>query len=138
MPTIEIASFNSTGLGLNQTDFEITIIEENKLESHRGLFYELLREQSGTIVHIGNTYFKARKYRGFYAGEIIDWSVDPNEGITIPLDNLDCPIYDCEANQQFRFKFLDQYQADIDRLLKIVLDNHQLRKSAFSPTINWT
>ena len=38
MPTIEIASINSTGLGLNQADFDIAIIEENKLESHRGLF----------------------------------------------------------------------------------------------------
>jgi hypothetical protein len=128
MPTIEIASFNSRGLGLNQTDFEITIIEENKLESHRGLFYELLREQSGTIVHIGNTYFKDRKDGGFYAGEIIDWSVDPNEEITISLDKLDCPIYDCGANQQFRFKFLDQYKADIDKLLKIALDKSPIKK----------
>ena len=50
MPTIEIASINSTGLGLNQADFDVAIIEENKLESHRGLFYDLLRQQNGVIV----------------------------------------------------------------------------------------
>jgi len=43
MPTIEIASINSTGLRLNQADFDVAIIEENKLESHRGLFYDLLK-----------------------------------------------------------------------------------------------
>jgi hypothetical protein len=38
MPTIEIASIKSKGLNIDQNNFEIAIIEENKLESHRGLF----------------------------------------------------------------------------------------------------
>lgn len=71
MPTIEIASIKSTGLGLNQADFDVAIIEENKLESHRGLFYDLLRKQSGVIVHIGNPDFKDDKEGGFFAGQII-------------------------------------------------------------------
>ncbi len=61
--------------------YEITIIEESELESHRGLFYELLRQQNGTIVHVGNPDFKNQKDGGFYAGEIVDWSIDPNEEI---------------------------------------------------------
>ncbi|WP_316821150.1 hypothetical protein [Pedobacter gandavensis] len=129
MPTIEIVSINSTGLGLNQTDFEITIIEENKLESHRGLFYELLRQQSGTIVHVGNPDFKNQKDGGFYAGEIVDWSIESNEEITIPINNLDNPIYDSGASQQFRFRFLDQYKADIDKLLKTALDKSPIKKT---------
>lgn len=128
MPTIEIASINSTVLGLNQTDFEITIIEECKLESHGGLFYELLRQQNGTIVHVGNPDLKNQKDGGFYAGELIDWSIDPNEEITISINNLDSPIYDSEVNQQFRFKFLDQYKADVDKLLKISLDKSPIKK----------
>ncbi|MCX2478367.1 hypothetical protein OQY15_04650 [Pedobacter sp. MC2016-15] len=128
MPTVEIASLNSTGLGLNQSDFEFTIIEENKLKSHRGLFYDFLRQQSGTIVHLGNPCFKNQKDNGFYAGEIIDFSIDPNEEITIPINNLDSPIYDSGANQLFRFRFLDQYKADIDKLLKTALDKSPIKK----------
>lgn len=128
MPTIEIASINSTGLGLNQINFEITIIEESKLESHRGLFYELLRQQNGTIVHVGNPGFKNQKDSGFYANEIIDWSIEPNEEITIPINNLDNLIYDNRANQQFRFRFLDQYKVDIDKLLKTALKKSPINK----------
>ncbi|RZL64150.1 MAG: hypothetical protein EOO93_07365 [Pedobacter sp.] len=128
MPTIEIASINSTGLGLNQTEFEITIIEESKLESHKGLFYKLLRQQSVTIVHLGNPDFKNQKDLGFYAGEIIDWSIDPNDEITTPINNLDTLIYNSGTNQQFRFKFLDQYKADIDKLLKIALEKSPIKK----------
>ena len=45
MPTIEIASINSTGLNLKSEDFKVAIIEENKLVSHRGLFYDFLKTQ---------------------------------------------------------------------------------------------
>lgn len=76
MPTIEIASFSSTRLGLNQADFDVAIIEENKLESHRGLFYDLLRQQNGIIVHIGNPDFKNNKEDGYFAGAIIDWDFE--------------------------------------------------------------
>ena len=103
MPTIEIASINSTGLYLEQTDFDVAIIEENKLESHRGLFYDLLRQQKGVIVHIGNPDFKDEKEGGFFAGAIVDWSVDENEYITIPVNDTDDPIYDSGANQQYIF-----------------------------------
>ncbi len=71
MPTIEIASFNSTGLGLNQADFDVAIIEEKKLESHRGLFYHFLRQQKGVIIHIGNLEFKDDKEGCFFAGLLL-------------------------------------------------------------------
>jgi len=125
MPTIEIASINSTGLGLNQADFEVAIIEENKLESHRGLFYDLLKKQNGVIVHIGNPDFKDEKEGGFFAGAIVDWDVDPCEYIYIPENN------DTGANQQFIFKFLDQYKLDIDKLLKIALDKSPIKRVCF-------
>lgn len=35
------------------------------------------------------------------------------------------------ANQQFKFKFLDQYVSDIDKFLKIALDNSPVKKVCF-------
>ena len=100
MPTIEIASINSTGLDLKQDDFEVAIIEENKLESHRGLFYDFLLKQNGTIIHIGNPDFKADKEGGFFAGQIVDWD------------------FNSDANFQFR----EEYRNDIKRLLQIAMN----------------
>lgn len=99
MPTIEIASINSTGLDLNQDDFEVAIIEEIKLESHRGLFYDFLIKQNGRIIHIGNPDFKADKKGGFFAGQIVDWG------------------FDSDTNFQFRQENID----DIKRLLQIAM-----------------
>ena len=101
MPTIEIASINSTGLGLNQADFDVAIIEENKLESHRGLFYDLLRQQNGVIIHIGNPDFKDDKEGGYFAGAIVDWDFEPGDIIIPEFDEND-PTYNSGANQQFR------------------------------------
>ncbi len=116
MPTIEIVSIDSKGLYLNQSDFEVAIIEENKLISHRGLFYDFLKTQNGIIVHIGNPDLKYIK-AGFFAGLIIDWDFEPVE-ITIPkIEDEDLSI-DIGANQQFKFKFLSKYKSDIDNLLK--------------------
>lgn len=72
MPTIEIASINSKRLGLNQADFDFAIIEEDKLESHRGLFDDLLRQQNGVILHIGNPDCKHDENAGYFAGAIVD------------------------------------------------------------------
>jgi len=108
MPTIEIASINSLTLDLNQKNYSIAVIEENKLNSHRGLFYDLLQQQDGSIVHIGNPKFKDDVNGGFYyAGDIIDW-------------------YD---NNHFRF--LDNYKDDIDKLLKISLLKSPVKKVLF-------
>ena len=130
MPTIEIASINSKGLGLNQADFDFAIIEENKLESHRGLFYNLLRQQNGVIVHIGNPDYKVDKGGGYFAGEIVDWNFEPTEIIIQEFDEND-PTDNRGANQQFKFKFLDQYKPDIDMLLKVALEKSPIKKVCF-------
>lgn len=115
MPTIEIVSINSTGLGLNQADFDIAIIEESKLESHRGLFYDFLRKQKGVIIHIGNPDFKEDKKSGFFAGQIVDWSFKSEEELLISSDS---GVENQEEVQQQRFKFKDKYKSNIDRLLQ--------------------
>ena len=130
MPTIEIASFNSTRLGLNQADFDVAIIEENKLESHRGLFYDLLKKQQGVIIHIGNPDMKDDREGGFFAGGIIDWDFEPGDIVIPELDENDATV-SRGANQQFRFKFLEQYKPDIDKLLKTALDNSPIKKVCF-------
>ena len=130
MPTIEIASIHSTGLGLDQADFDVAIIEENKLESHRGLFYDLLRQQNGVIVHIGNPDYKDDKEGGYFAGAIVDWDFEPTE-IYFPEFDENDPTDNRGANQQFKFKFLDQYKPDIDKLLKIAIDNSPIKKVCF-------
>jgi len=130
MPTIEIASFNAKGFGLNQADFDIAIIEEDKLESHRGLFHEILIKQNGSIIHIGNPDMKTDKQGGFFAGEIIDWDFEPGD-IIIPEFDENKSTINREANQQFKFKNLDQFKPEIDKLLKIALDNSPIKKVCF-------
>ena len=130
MPTIEIASINSTGLGLNQAHFDVAIIEEHKLKSHRGLFYDLLRQQNGVIVHIGNPDCKDDENAGYFAGAIVDWSFEQSD-IIIPEYDENDPTNNSGANQQYKFKFLDQYKTDIDKLLKIALNNSPIKKVCF-------
>ena len=130
MPTIEIISFNAKKLQLNQSDFAVAIIEENKLISHRGLFYDLLRKQNGVIIHIGNPDLKDDKEYGFFAGQIIDWDYEPAE-IYIPEFDKNNPKDNLGANQQFKFKFLNQFKPDIDKLLKIALDKSPVNKVCF-------
>jgi hypothetical protein len=130
MPTIEIASINSTGLGFNQADFDLAIIEEYKLESHRGLFYDLLRQQNGVIVHIGNPDLKDDKEGAFFAGTIVDWSFEPDDIIILENDEKEL-TYNNGANQQFRFKFLEQYKSDINKLIKTALDSSPIQKVYF-------
>lgn len=131
MPTIEIASISSKGLGLNQADFDVAIIEETKLKSHRGVFYDLLRQQRGVIVHIGNPNHKDNKSGGFFAGGIVDWSLDPSDYIYIPANDSADQDFDDGADQKFILKFLDQYKPDIEKLLKIALDKSPIGKACF-------
>jgi len=125
MPTIEIASIDSKELGLNQADFEVAIIEESKLKSHRGLFFDFLKKQNGAIVHIGNPNFKDNYEGFFFAGQIVDWDFDSCDTIYIP------EYGDSGANQQLMFKFLNQFTQDIDKLLKISLEKSPAKKIYF-------
>jgi hypothetical protein len=127
MPTIEIASVESSGLDLNQFDFEVAIIEENKLESHRGLFFDFLIKQNGTIVHIGNPAFKNDKDGGFYAGGIIDWDFGCIEFIEIPNHDKD----ETGANQQYKFQFLEEFKLDIYELMRKAIDKSPINKIFF-------
>jgi hypothetical protein len=130
MPTIEIASINATGLGLSQAEFDVAIIEEAKLMSHRGLFYELLNKQKGTIIHIGNPDIKNSNEGGFFAGEIIDWDFEPGD-IIIPVAASSDESDNSGANQQFQFKFLNQFKSDIDKLLRTALDKSPIKRVCF-------
>lgn len=129
MPTIEIASIESEGLHLNEDDFKIAIIEETKLESHRGLFYDFLIKQKGTIVHIGNPEFKDGKDI-FFGNILIDWSFDDSP-IQIPEVNVNEPVMNTGGNQLFGFKFLSDYKDDIDLILKKAIESSPIKKVYF-------
>lgn len=130
MPTIEIASINSNKLGIRQADFNVAIIEDANLISHRSLFYDILREQSGTIIHIGNPDLEDGSGNGFFAGQIIDWSFEPGDVIIQIADPEDLAATS-GANQQFQFQFLDQFRSDIDCLLKLALDKSPIKRVCF-------
>lgn len=130
MPTIEIVSIGAKSLNLDQGDFNVAIIEENELKSHRALFNEFLRKQQGVIAHIGNPNFKDDKEGGFWAEQIIDWSFEPRTIFIAQVDPND-PDADWGTNQQYRFQFLKQYIPDIDSLLKKALDNSPIKKVYF-------
>lgn len=126
MPTIEIVSINSKQLNINQFNFKLAIREEHKLESHRGLFYDFLLKNEGTILHLGNPEFVEGSKGGFFAGELINWDYEP-KNIVIPHveDQLR------GANQQVRFQFLPEFRDQIDQLLNIALRNSPLSKVFF-------
>ncbi|MCR9063684.1 MAG: hypothetical protein NXI00_06945 [Cytophagales bacterium] len=130
MPTIEIASVNSTGLSLNQDEFVVAIVVENKLESHRGLFYDFLLKQNGTIIHIGNPDLRFNKNGGYFAGQIIDWDFDDPD-----FDNKREVLISNEdnsyANQDFNFQFRLEYKVDINRILKSAIDSSPEKKIYF-------
>lgn len=123
MPTIEIISLNAKRLGLKQGDFNIAIIEENKLISHWGLFYDFLIKQSGVIVHIGNPEFKFDKSPGFFAGQILDWDAELGEIENPEFDTDNYNITDLNEKKGFRYKFLNKYRNDIDNILKAAIEN---------------
>tara|TARA_B100000795_G_scaffold79649_1_gene57095 strand:- start:1242 stop:1697 length:456 start_codon:yes stop_codon:yes gene_type:complete len=109
MPTIKIVSLNSTGLDLKQDDFEISIIEGNKLESHLGLFHDFLMNQQGTMIHIGNPDMKKDKDGGHCAGGIIDWELD----------------------SETQFQFRAEYKNDVSTILQIAFDKAPENKVYF-------
>lgn len=111
MPTIEIVSLKSKGLNLNQDLYNIAIIEEKeRLESHRGLFYQMLIEESGVIVHLGNSEFRYDNEGGFWAGELLDW------------DNMDTIS---------KFFFLDKYKKDVNSILETAIEKSPVSKIYF-------
>ncbi|GHE67673.1 hypothetical protein [Roseivirga thermotolerans] len=126
MPTIEIVSINSKQLNINQFNFKLAIREEHKLESDRGLFYDFLLKNEGTILHLGNPEFVEGSKGGFFAGELINWDYEP-KNIVIPHveDQLR------GANQQVRFQFLPEFKDQIDQLLNIALRNSPVSKVFF-------
>lgn len=130
MPTIEIVSVNSTGMNLNQKDYEFAIIEENKLVSHRGLFKKFLKKQKGVIVHLGDPDFKEEKDGFFWGGELIDWDFEPVK-ISFPFCDSANHIFESGADQKLKFKILDKYKTDVDKLLRKALNCSPLKKSYF-------
>lgn len=118
MPTVEIISLNATSLDLREEDFTMAIIEEPRLVSHRDLFDGYLRQREGVIVHLGNPCFKKDK-RFFFAGELMDWSNEPETRIRPQAGNNDPDAApDWGAEQVEFFRFLPQFKGEVDTILQ--------------------
>jgi hypothetical protein len=127
MPTIEIVSINSTGLRLKQENYEIAIREETELKSHRGLFYEFLIQQKGTIIHLGNPDFKNEEDGFFFGAELIDWDFRPKNEITA-IVNKDETDFELLSSQSFHFQFDKQYKKEIREIMQLALESSQVGK----------
>jgi hypothetical protein len=123
MPTMEIISFEAKSIGLNQTDFEFKVEEENKLESHRSLFVDYLKVYNGVIIHLGNK--RQIGDNSCWASDLIDWDKFP-EKIIIP--NINDPKKG--SDQSINYKFMGKYREKINELLKIALNCSPIRKAA--------
>lgn len=130
MPTIEIVSINSIDLKIKQEDFNLAIIEEGILKSHRGLFNDFLSKQAGVIIHLGNPDFKEDKEGGYFAGMLVDWDFESSE-IFFPRFDENDPECEDGANQQYKFKLRAEYQLEINHLLKKALDLSPVKKAYF-------
>jgi len=110
MPSIEIISLNSENSIYEVDNFLFAIQFENeKIESHRSLFYDFLKNLQGTIIHLGNSEFKKSKNEGFFAGKLIDW----------------------ESKVKNDFKLLPKYESDFKNLLKIAQGNSKSKTIYF-------
>lgn len=120
----------SKGLDLRQADFHVAIIEENKLESHRGHFYDFLYHQQGTIIHIGNPEFADDKEGGYSAGNIINWNYQ-QDNVNLKDGTCENENESSEFDHQFNFQFLNQFKSDINNLIKIALDKSPTKNAFF-------
>jgi hypothetical protein len=129
MPTIEIVSIDSD-VDIDQKDFEVAILVDKKMESHRGLFFDFLIKQNGTMIHVGNPEFKNDKDGGFFAGAIIDWGLETSD-LAIPQVDPNDPTDNWGANQSFRYRFSKEYKSDIDQLIKTAIRESRIKKAYF-------
>ncbi len=129
MPTIEIVSVNAWEFPLDQADYSIAIIKENKLVSHRSLFQDYLDHLRGVILHMGNHNYIDDKDHGFFAGDLIDWDF---EGKVILF-----PVFDVDQGQQPGagqsriFQFLAEYHMEINALLVQSIKQSPVRQAIF-------
>jgi hypothetical protein len=128
MPTLEIASLKSVGLELKQDDFAVSILTNDKLQTHRRTFRRFLQKRKGSLIHVGNPEIKADSRNIFFAGNIIDWDFDPVEVLYLPIFGQRKGVKRAGANQLIRYKFLSQFKNDIDKLLHIALEKSPIKK----------
>jgi len=130
MPTIEIAIYESEILEIDQDEYRMAIMKDDKLISHRGFFFDEFKNQNGVMLHLGNEKFK--KYEGiFWGSELIDWDSTDNNDIEIPQVDVNDPADKWGANQQYVFQLNSEFRTEIDKLLKIAINRSKVNKIGF-------
>ena len=125
MPTIEIISINAKEIP-NLKDFEsFAFICEDKLESHRALFDDELKENyQGIILHLGNKEFQKDKEQGtigpWFASDLINF--DFVGEVELPIIDKGNQIEGVEqwwgSDQTFLFKFEEAAINDLRDILE--------------------
>ena len=109
MPTIEIVCVEQAQ-PLELPEFSFALRSENEPISHRGLFYEELKNLKGCIYHLGNPDQRGRGEGFYYASDLLNWRLDE---------------YD-------RLKFLPQFVSEIQGLLANLLEASPVQTLIFS------
>lgn len=130
MPTIEIAIFEGENLRIDRDKFQMAIMIDNKLVSHRGLFIQEFENQNGIMLHLGNSEFKESD-EVFFGGDLIDWSSTDNNEIQVPKVAIENQCDNWGANQQNEFQFNPEYRTEIEELLKIGINKSKVKRIGF-------
>ena len=130
MPTIEIAIFESEEIKIDPNDYRMAIQIDNKLISHRGLFIDELRGKNGVMLHLGNEDFKNND-GGFWGSDLIDWDSTDNEEIEVSTVDKNGLVNNLGANQQYVFQLKPEFKTEIDKLLRMAVNNSRINKIGF-------
>ncbi len=107
MPTIEIVCLGQEE-PLEIPELSFALRSENKVISHRGLFYEEFKELIGCIYHLGNPDMRDED-DWFFADQLVDWRTEDG-----------------------RLKFLPKFIPEVRQLLTDLLEASPIRALIFS------
>jgi hypothetical protein len=130
MPTIEIICLKSEKLP-NLPPFEnFAYIEENKLQSHRGIFQAEFDQVTGIILHLGNKNLEGKEDGGWFAGDLIEWT---NKEIIIPQIKEDAGSEQWWGeDQDSTFYFTPNAFKEVKSLLELLLNNSPAKQLYFT------
>lgn len=126
MPTIEVISIGAKEFPNAQDYNSFALLSENKLESHRSLFdNELKNNFNGIIVHLGNKEFQRNKDENNIGFWFADDLVSFNSEIELPLVDIEKEKNNEKqpwgSDQTMLFKFKSKIITDLYNLLKLML-----------------
>lgn len=116
MPTIEIVSLQPRSYSIRPRDFSFSVLLEDRLVSHRGLFQSFLDSlPGGYIMHLANPGSHSESPGDLFGSELIDWEY--------PADCVDQSYRSRSASDYRQFQFLSDHHLEMDTLLRLALQD---------------